>query len=63
LADEGYRPLADDKAMAVQQQPGCGKDLEEEVRQLTLPAILVRGALSKLVSKAAWKGLDSSGPT
>ena len=54
LADDGYRPLADDKAMVLT-AAGLRQDLEEEVKQLSLPTILVRGASSKLVSEAAWE--------
>jgi 2-(acetamidomethylene)succinate hydrolase len=52
-ADDGYRPLADARAMALT-AAGLRASFEEPVKSIEQPTILVRGAQSKLVSPQAW---------
>lgn len=49
----GYRPLADAKAMAAT-STGLREDIETALRGISVPTLLVRGALSKFVSAAAF---------
>jgi 2-(acetamidomethylene)succinate hydrolase len=50
---EGYRPLADGRAMELT-AAGLRSSIEEPVKRIGQPTILVRGTQSKLVSRAAW---------
>lgn len=49
----GYRPLADGAAMAAT-STGLREDIETALRDIAVPTLLVRGALSKFVSAAAF---------
>jgi 2-(acetamidomethylene)succinate hydrolase len=51
--ESGYRPLADADAMALT-AAGLKASIEEPLRAIEQPTILVRGAQSKLVSPQAW---------
>jgi 2-(acetamidomethylene)succinate hydrolase len=51
--DGGLRPLAEPHAMA-QTLAGLREDLAPALRALRVPALLIRGADSRLVSPAAW---------
>lgn len=53
-AQDGYRPLADGRAMELT-AAGLKSNIEEPVKRIQQPTILVRGAQSKLVSRAAWE--------
>ena len=52
-AHDGYRPLADARAMELT-AAGLKASLEGEVRKLRHRTVLARGAHSKLVSPSAW---------
>jgi 2-(acetamidomethylene)succinate hydrolase len=52
-ADDGYRPLADASAM-LRTVTGLRAPLDDVLRRIVAPTVLVRGAQSKLVSPAAW---------
>jgi len=51
--EDGYRPLADAGAM-VRTAAGLKANIEDALRTINKPTILVRGAHSKLVSAQAW---------
>ncbi|HEY9279032.1 MAG TPA: alpha/beta hydrolase [Eoetvoesiella sp.] len=51
---DGWWPLADNRAMQLT-AAGLKGNLEDAVASLKQPAILVRGAVSKLVSEDAWR--------
>ena len=50
---KGWQPLADGQAMKLT-VTGLRENIEGVVSRITQPTIMVRGALSKLVSVAAW---------
>lgn len=52
-AQDGYRPLADSRAMELT-AAGLKGNIEDAVRDIKQRAVLVRGAHSKLVSPGAW---------
>lgn len=52
--ENGWRPLAGAEAMQ-KTAAGLREDLEQPLLQLKVPTVLVRGEVSKLVSKAAWE--------
>ena len=52
--DGGYRPLADGAAMAAT-STGLREDIETALRQIPVPTLLVRGALSDFISPAAFE--------
>jgi 2-(acetamidomethylene)succinate hydrolase len=51
--ENGYRPLADARAMALT-AAGLKRSIEEPLSTISQPTILVRGEHSKLVSREAW---------
>jgi 2-(acetamidomethylene)succinate hydrolase len=51
--EDGYRPLADHRAMELT-AAGLKASIEDAVKRIKHPTILVRGAQSKLVSRDAW---------
>lgn len=52
-ADGGWRPLVDPSAVR-QTVTGMRRDIAPALAALTIPALLVRGALTRFVSKDAW---------
>jgi 2-(acetamidomethylene)succinate hydrolase len=53
-ADGGWRALADPAAMRATAQ-GLREELAPTLREVRVPTLLVRGALSRLVTPAAWQ--------